>query len=477
MKKWRIITVFLVLFIQLALVRSVCQAQIQAQTTTQTKDLAFVFLHGMGGNPGTFQLLSDSIVDKLPAYVRGFEQKNPDVIILAADETLIRQYPNYVDIDTWANNIATSINKYFPYKNLVLVGHSMGGKAALYMTAHNIGNISDRIAAVVTINSPVKKLSGYYTIGGANFFQEKFLLTQDRGVIKSLETYDASADGKWVAEHKHWLALCSSESSPMGSKFNTSGVDPLPWDMDDTIVPISAQYADGADVVYYGEHYHSEFGDDPALSSALADYILKYVFGDDIDLSVLSLSGSVKYDAGIFPFQYNFKAILGEEQLATGTFTYNNDSWWWQGQTFVVGEANLNGIRSSFDIKTQCIPIISGLSQANWLKSDEGDSRLVVRVRAAPRSRVIVTWSIVGYQPKDMARDRYEVSVSTGTPFSAVSNVTWAGKETSDYRLQLSSQAQGPLRWLAIEWKVYAKVRGSGNVIDGLQVSSVIASP
>ena len=473
MKKWGIITVFLVLLIQLVITSSVCQAQ----PATQTKELAFVFLHGMGGSPGTFQLLSDSIVDKLPAYIRGYEQKNPDVAILAADETLIRQYPNYVDIDTWANNIAISIKKYFPHKNIVLIGHSMGGKVALYMTAHNIGNISDRIAAVVTINSPVKKLSQYYTVGGANFFQESFLITQDRGVINSIENYDASADGKWVAEHKHWLALCSSEGSPMSSQFNHSGVDAFPWNMDDTIVPIEAQYADGADVVYYGEHYHSEFGNDPALSSALADYILKYVFGEDIDLSVLSDSGSIKYDAGIFPFKYNFKEIVGVEQLATGTFTYQNDSWGWQEKTFVVGEANLNGIRSSFDVKTQCIPIISGLSQAKWLKSDEGDSQLVVRVRAAPHSRVIVTWSIIGYHPKDMARDRYEASVSTGTPFTTVSTVTWAGNETSDYRLQLIAQAQGPLRWLTIDWKVYAKVKGSGNVIDGLPASSLITSP
>jgi hypothetical protein len=32
----------------------------------------------------------------------------------------------------------------------------MGGKTALYAVAHNIGNIAERVDAVITINSPVK---------------------------------------------------------------------------------------------------------------------------------------------------------------------------------------------------------------------------------------------------------------------------------------------------------------------------------
>ena len=38
----------------------------------------------------------------------------------------------------------------------------MGGKAALYAVAHNIGNLADKVAMVVTSNSPIKKLSNYY---------------------------------------------------------------------------------------------------------------------------------------------------------------------------------------------------------------------------------------------------------------------------------------------------------------------------
>jgi surfactin synthase thioesterase subunit len=76
---------------------------------------------------------------------------------------------NNVDVDTWANNIADAVQKHFTGKrNLILVGHSMGGKAALYAVAANVKDLGNLTAMVVTINSPVKKLDDYHVTGGGS---------------------------------------------------------------------------------------------------------------------------------------------------------------------------------------------------------------------------------------------------------------------------------------------------------------------
>ena len=113
------------------------------------------------------QLLADTILEQIPAYILDYEQANPGIRIRV--DTLQRCYPNDVGVETWANNIAASIEKHFHDKeNLVLIGHSAGGKAALYAVAHNMGGIADKVALVVTINSPVKSLDGYYVTGGGS---------------------------------------------------------------------------------------------------------------------------------------------------------------------------------------------------------------------------------------------------------------------------------------------------------------------
>src|SRR4030042_1943822 len=109
------------------------------------KELNFVFCYGMGGNPCAFQNIVDRINELLPYFIDRHQDKNPGISVEV--NTFARCYPAYVDINTWANNIADSINDHFEGKdNLILVGHSMGGKTALYATAHNAGNISDRVA-------------------------------------------------------------------------------------------------------------------------------------------------------------------------------------------------------------------------------------------------------------------------------------------------------------------------------------------
>lgn len=439
-----------------------------AQTVTaQTKELNFVLLHGAGGSSCGMQQLADVMTEKLPAYIKEYQAENPGIHIVV--DMLNRCYPNAVDINTWANNIADSIKTHFKQNNLILIGHSMGGKTALYMTAHNIGGLAGNIAMVATINSPVKNLSQYYFTGGVPYWQGKFLIQQDKGVLSSLADYDSSDDGKWVGTNKHWLALISAESAPISKQYDTSGVDPLPRNIDDTIVPISAQYTDGADVVYYGEHSHSDFTTQLAVANEVADNILQYVFGGNLNFSAVEDSGTFKHEAGLMPITYRWSDLTGEVPVTSGSFSYRNPSFYkWQDMEFVVGsDVVYGGRRSNFTTKAHSLPYISGLTGSYWLNDNENDFRLVLHIRAAPLTTVRVEWGISGYQPKSGKEgDRYEVEISTGTPFTDIENSFWAGTLPDDFRLEIDSQAEGPQRWFECTWRTYYKDIRSVKVID-----------
>ncbi|HCP60244.1 MAG TPA: hypothetical protein DIT43_01515, partial [Dehalococcoidia bacterium] len=287
------------LFVQLSFCSPACSA---AQAPPQVKELNFVFLHGAGGNTCAFQLLADSIIAQLPSYVIDYEQANPGTKIRV--NTLQRCYPNDVDINTWANNIADSIDKHFPDKqNLVLIGHSMGGKAALHAVAQNAGNLTDKVGLVVTINSPIKSLQEYYVTGGGSirdYCRARWLLS-DEGVCNSVAYYDSSRDGEWVGYSKHWLAFISGEAAPLSEQFDVGKVDALPRNMDDSIVPLSAQYSDGADVIYYGEHGHSDFTTSDEVAGFIADQILRYLFGGHVEYTVFTKGGTFEHKAGWLP--------------------------------------------------------------------------------------------------------------------------------------------------------------------------------
>ncbi|MBN1367132.1 MAG: hypothetical protein JW967_04330 [Dehalococcoidales bacterium] len=443
-----------------------------AATAIQIKELNFVFLHGANGTSRAMQLLSDIINLKLPDFIAAYEEKHPGVKVRV--DSMNRCYPNNVSIDVWANNIATSCKSFFHENNLILIGHSMGGKTALYATANDIGGLQDEVAAVITINSPVKNLNHYYFTGGADYWSAAWLIPQDHGVVGSLEQYDASADGTWVGTNKHWLALCSAESAPQSEQFDVSGVDPLPRDMDDHIVPISAQYAEGADVVYYGEHYHSEFTNDPVLATYLAEFILRYIFGGTINYSYLAEQGNFTHTAGWFPISYNWKETVGELPIEQGTVIHKNNTCKWQNYEDILELSESQLIRSSFKVERTSLPVLSAILDAKWLSPhDINDHRLLIQTRAAPKSTVSANWSINGFEEiEGRLRNRYEVRIETGTPFTSIKNVHWVSDENDmDFRLNIESQAEGPLRNFEVTWKTFFEQYYPRQIIDDMPIT------
>ncbi len=444
----------IVLCAQLTLSSSVQSAP---EDSIQVKELNFVFLHGAGGHVCALQLLADSIMKQLPSHILGYEQANPDTKIQVS--TLKRCYPNNVDIDTWAINIADSIDKHFHNKkNLILIGHSVGGKAALHAVAKNIGGLADKIVLVVTINSPIKSLHNYHVTGGgsiSDYCQARWLIS-DRGVCNSAAYYDSSQDGRWVGRNKHWLAFISSEAAPLSEQFNFAGVDALPRNMDDNIIPISAQYSDGADIIYYGEYGHSDFAVLDEVAEFMADKILRYIFGGRIECSVLARNGTFEHKANWLLGTDYWEDVVGEVLVSSGRLRHVNESYTkWQEWEDMVGERPPEGKRSSYQVsRVSSFPFLTSIKESRWLSADNPeDYRLYIRTRAAPRNSVQAEWRVYrrGLLPLGITRDHYEVEIVSGTPFTGIRHVSWETDNPRDLRLRMWSEAQSPFRWFKAE--------------------------
>ena len=457
-------------------------AQSAPEAPVRVKELSFVFLHGAGGNVCSMQLLADSITEQIPAYISQYELANPDTEVRV--NILLRCYPNDVDIETWADNIADSVDSYLPDKqNLIFIGHSMGGKSALYAVANDVGGLADRTAMVVTINSPIRSLKQYYFAGGASIsdYSRAVGLLSDSGVSDSIVYYDSAEDGRWVAANKHWLAFISAEDAPLSHQFNVGGVDAMPRNMDDNIIPISAQYTDRADVVYYGEHSHNDFEKLDELAGSMAEQILRYIFGGDIKCSVMVRGGNLEHAAGWLPGTDYWEDIVGEVLVSSGSLRHTNESLFrWQDWEDVVGESPLGSTRSSYRVSiSRHFPFVNSIEEVRWFASDDiNNCQLYLKTRAAPKSSVQVDWSVYrrGLLPADTSRGHYEVEIVTGTPLTTIRYVSWLSSYPDDLRLRISSEAESPFRWFKAEWRVYDQQSRYRKVIDEMTEEASLAT-
>ncbi|MDD5288712.1 MAG: alpha/beta hydrolase [Dehalococcoidales bacterium] len=447
------------------------------EDAVQIKELNFVYLHGMGGTPCTLQRLSDWITKRLSDYIYLYEQANPGIKVKV--NTLFRCYPGYLNIDTWANNLVESIDEHFKGKdNLILIGHSMGGKTALYAVAKNIGGLADKVSTVITINSPIKNLSEYYPPGGGPVLNYCItgLLGSDEGVCIAVTNYDSSSDGKWVAEYRHWLAFISAENAPLSPQFDRNGVDAWPMDMDDSIVPISAQYADGADVIYYGEYGHSTLGTSDTVAESIANQIVRYLFGFPVDCCVLSGNGAFKHSADWLIGKDQWDEVVGEVVATTGTLRYTNESFTqWKQWEETLGEIIPQAKRSSILVRQLSFPLLTNIKEARWVTADEPeDCRLYLRVSAAPRTTVEANWTIYRSPllPEGTKRAYYEVNITDGTPLVAITHISWLNEDTRDLRLRVWSEAHSPFRWFTAKWRVYNYESRQKNIISEIPIVS-----
>jgi len=444
------------------------------------KELNFVFLHGAAGDICGMQPLADSILAQIPEYILEYEQANPGIKIKV--NTLNRCYPSDVSVETWAYNIAESIDKYLPATgDVILIGHSMGGKASLYAVAKNVGNLADRVPLVVTINTPVKRLDGYQVTGGGTFYdfcRAQRLLGSEPGLCVSVSTYDSSEDGRWLSQNRHWLAFISGENAPLSPQFDYSGLDPYPRDMDDGALPMSAQYSDDADVIYYGEYGHSDFHLIEEATDFMAGQILEYVFGGTIQCPVLDREGGFEHRAASLLGTEHWQDIVGE------VFGTNGSLWHWnqsynkleEWEDIVEYKPPIYGgdLRSRYEISQfRSWPLFTGIEEVRWLNPDDPSNfNIYIRTRAAPQSYVQVDWKIYRQEllPEGTKRDHYEIEMAAGTPLAEVYRASWATDNPRDLRVQILSRAERPFRWFEAKWRVYKQESRYRKVIDEIRV-------
>ncbi|MFC1988404.1 esterase/lipase family protein [Chloroflexota bacterium] len=456
-----------ILFVQLTFFSPTQPAQANSEEITE---LNFVFLHGLGGNPCAFQLLTDQIMDLIPLYIDNYETAHPNTSIEV--NTLSRCYSGYVDIHTWAKNITDAINiRFKDRRNLILVGHSMGGKAALYAVANNIGNISEKVVAVVTINSPIRSLSQYYVPGGGPMFEycRTTSLGSDEGACLSLADYDSSQDGAIVSENKHWLAFISSEPAPLSPLFDRTGVDVWPRNMDDGTVPLRAQFTENADVVYYGIYGHSDITRIDEPSKLLANQIIRYIFGESIECSVITRTGSFEHEADWLLGTDHWTDIAGGVIADTGTIKHTNKYFYkWQKWEDIIGKHIEGDMRAYSHISLSSLPVVSDIKQVSWLTlENESDLRINVQSQAAPLTSVNIDWTIYksGLLPQERDRTFYDIEMTEGTPLAGIRYASWLSESPNNPVFWVWSEAQSPFRWFKVEWSVYQKEKRLINII------------
>lgn len=470
----RISTVLIIL----SLVQSMlCPLSVaQAQEDTNIKELNFVFLHGLGGNSCTLQLLSDLIREKISDYEYEYEILHPNTDLQFS--FLNRCYPNNVNLGDWSANIADTINEFLPdKKNVVLIGHSMGGKAALHAVYRNVDNIYDKVLMVVTINSPVNRLDDYYAAGGGpvETYCRTGITVPDLGACESLTYYDSCIDGRLVSQEKHWLAFVSSEPAPLSPQFNFPAVDGWPRDMDDGLVPISAQYCAGADVIYYGEYGHSDFAIDEKASKFMSERILRYIFGKPVECSVITRKGTFQHQAGWLPGTDRWEDVVGKLSIDSGSIEYTNTSLFkWQQWEEIIGQISNGTKRDGFLVEELgFFPLFAGVIESNWFSPDTEDNRVYLKTRVAPADSASIEWTIYieGLLPEGIQRDHFEVRITTGTPLSRIIHAAWLTADARDLRVRVISEADRPFRWFKAEWRVFNKETRQRQVLDSLQTT------
>jgi hypothetical protein len=316
-------------------------------------------------------------------------------------------------------------------------------------------------------------MQNYYFAGGVSIldYYRAVGLISESGVSGSAVYYDSSLDGWLVASTKHWLAFISGESAPLSPQFDVGGVDVLARDMDDSIIPISAQYSYGADVVYYGEYSHNDFANRDEVASLLAEQILRYIFGGNIECSVLAKKGSFEHKAGWLPGTDSWEEVVGEVPASSGSIQHWNESYTsWQEWEDVVGKCLPQDRRSSYLVsQVKRFPFLASVEEVRWLNPDNPDDcQLYIRTKAAPRNHVQVDWSIYycGLLPPGTERDHYEVEIVTGTPLTNIKRVSWESTDPRDLRLRIYSEAESPFRWFKAQWRTYSTESRYRKVID-----------
>jgi pimeloyl-ACP methyl ester carboxylesterase len=229
----------------------------------KTRYVDVVFLHGWGSSGQRMSVLAEEIAPRLSRS--GYTIR-----------PWIWSLPSTVGLDQWADHIRAHIASRLPQDadKIVLIGHSMGGKAAIH-AVYSDQALSRRVPLIITLNTPYAALAPYQ--GGIEAFckiRGDFWpggVPADQGVCASLAY-------RSVAEEVVPLTLRGvTVVSFRSSRDRCLPVDLYPGLPDDGVVPIEAQTANGAVRVDYGSYCHWECLDRREVARLVADLAVPYI--------------------------------------------------------------------------------------------------------------------------------------------------------------------------------------------------------
>ena len=212
----------------------------------------------------------------------------------------------------WRFRLAEEVNRLFPApaKNVILIGHSNGARAAMEVAA-NVGpsgavnthdwGVQGRIAGVVTLHGVIDAIgSSKYNVVGISSFEDscKFgdaisgfgdSCAPGNGFCEWVARVDASPAADWVARNKRALMLTSWGScSPSAWTGNSDGSLPYdaqasPWAVGLDMTPAPGQTYRQAHGQRYGAFCHSDITDasksgHAAARDAARDRVLDWLF-------------------------------------------------------------------------------------------------------------------------------------------------------------------------------------------------------
>ncbi len=337
--------------------------------SSHLSEFNILFLHGMPETPNVLVPLKEQL----------------EIMFAEKNITMNSWYPHLPDAESvhiWAGNIADEINEWSPTGQIIIIGLSMGGKAALHAVADASYGIQDKVDTVITINSPIKQFQQYYNSFFGYCYPKPIIplmATELMGYAKpdgSLDVIfvDSTDEANWVAQEKQLLTFTSGEHLPADSLFDDDLGDIFPRVIDDGTVPSPAQYTNYSDTVYYGICQHESVFRDLSTDGArdrIAENISQYLQGKPITRSVLRDSGMISHRAHLL---------------------FRNNTW-----TDSISFVPMNEARNHvmIQIKKGTCPFKSGISDVYWSTEDSMDTELIIQSYAMfPFTDILFQWQI-----------------------------------------------------------------------------------
>lgn len=325
-------------------------------------ELHFVYVHGVGSSD-TYARQDGDLADLEKSVLARVEERRPAFEAAVSKPLLVTSTRLNLYTDDagklaspgtdegsgddvaahWRTRLAAKLASAFPQgeKNIVLVGHSTGARAAMEVAADVSGHdnvlgagkwgFGERIAGVVSLHGMIDALGGYEPIGSVIPFSLACKVAKPSGWCAYAANVSAVPAANWVATERHTLVLTSmvTDGRCGTALWNEPSDQTLPTRAQGNPASAGIELAvDGSGVfrpahgIHYGEFCHSDITNttSPRHGDAVdraSSRIIGWLF-DSAPRVVNQTAESQTYDTPVLegltssaPFAFSFSCPAG----------------------------------------------------------------------------------------------------------------------------------------------------------------------